>query len=323
MILVTGGTGFVGQRLVRALVARRRPTRILTRAIGPPTAFPTDVDVAVGNLLEAPTLDAALDGVTAIIHLAASMSRKVLAADLFRTNVEGTRRLARAARAHDATAFIHASSAGIYGDGTDEIPHSEEATPAPGTNYERSKLESEMALLATLKDSNVRTVILRPAGVHGPGRPDTLEFYRLVRRKTVWVHGPAHVVVHPTHVDDVVQAILLVLDRRDIGGQTFNIGGERALPYPELIDIVAHALGRRVTQVTPFPRLVRAGAQLWERWGRVIGLEPRPLVSRLARPIVNRAVDTTKARRLLGFQPMPLETGVQETVDWFRREGSL
>lgn len=313
----------MGRRLVAALARCDRTVRVLTRAFARAATFPAGIDVAVGNLLEASTLDAALDGVTAVIHLAAAVPGSTAAPELFRTNVEGTRTLARAARSRGVTAFIHGSSAGIYGDGGHEIPHSETAVPAARSDYERSKLESETALIATLEGSNVRTVILRPAGVHGPGRPATLAFYRMIQRKTVWVHGPARVVVHPTYVDDVVQAIRLVLDRNDISGETFNIGGERALTYPELIETVARALDRRVTQVTPLPRAVRTGARLLESGMRAIGLESAPLVTRLASPIVNRSIDTSKARRQLGFEPLPLEAGVRATVDWFRAEGLL
>ena len=228
MILVTGGTGFIGQRLVSDLTETGTAIRVLTRTPAAATHLPGTAEIRSGNLLDPPSLRAALDGVTTVVHLGASVGVEPTA-DMFRVNVEGTRNLARAARAQGVASFVHVSSAGIYGNGTTETPHTEAATPAPQSEYERSKFESERALVDLLDGSGIRWTILRPAGVHGPGRAATLAFYRMIQRRRLWIHGPARVIVHPTYVDDVVGAVRLVLDRSDCGGRIFNIAGERAI----------------------------------------------------------------------------------------------
>lgn len=322
MILVTGGTGFIGRRLVTALTDSRLDTRVLTRTAAP-GGFPAGVDIRLGDLLEPGSLDEALDGAQAIVHLGGAVSGDHLAHQMFRANVEGTRNLAMAARARGVSAIVHCSSAGVYGNGTAERPHAETAPPAPLSAYERSKLEGERALVGALADSPVRWTILRPTGVHGPGRAATLDFYRTVQRQRFWLQGPARVLVHPTYVDDVVQAIRLVLDRTDLAGETFNIAGARALPYPALVETVARSLGARVSTIAPFPRAIRTGARLAQQACALAGAPSPRVLARLATPIVNRAVDTAKARDRLGFAPVALDAGIQETVRWFRQRGLL
>lgn len=323
MILVTGGTGFVGSRLVAALSARGQPARVLTRTQGGQGDPGAGRQVAIGDLLKPATLAAALDGVTTVVHLAASVPRPGQSEDTFRANMEATRNLARAVRGSSVQRFVHGSSAGVYGDGTLETPHSENAPTNARTGYERSKRDAEEALTSELAGSRVRWVILRPAGIHGAGRPATLAFYRTVQRRKLWVHGPARVIVHPTHVDDVVHAILLALDRNDLEGETFNVGGERPMEYSGLIETIGRILGRRVVQVTPVPRAVRAGARALQGAAAFLGRPPSERVARLATPLINRAVDTSKARQLLGFEPVPLEESIRKAVDSFRRKGLL
>jgi nucleoside-diphosphate-sugar epimerase len=218
--------------------------------------------------------------------------------------------------------FVHGSSAGVYGDGDLEAPRTESAPTLARSDYERSKLEAEGVLVREFADSSVQWVILRPTGIHGPGRSATLAFYRDVQRKKIWMHGPARVIVHPTYVDDLVQVILLVLARKDLAGEVFNVGGERSLLYQQLIEMVAQRLNRRVVQLQ-LPAGAGRAAGVIERAARLIGVPAPRQLSRLAQPIVNRAVDISKAQRMLGFGPVPLEAGIMDTIDWFHRERLL
>ena len=282
MILVTGGTGFLGRHLVRHFASCGTPVRVLSRT-PPRVALPAAVECLQGDLAEPAALARAVDGIETVVHAAAMLEAQG-AADWERINVAGTAALARACRASGVRRFIHVSSAGVYGDGTGEAPHRETDAPGARTPYERSKLAAERALAEALAGSSIACTVLRPTGLYGPERAATAAFFREVARKRLWLHGPARVIVHPTHVDDAVLAVRLALDR-GAGGETFNVGGERALPYPELIA----EIGRRV------------GA--------------RPLQVRLpAFRSVNRAVDIGSARAVLGFAPRTLAGGLDETA---------
>jgi nucleoside-diphosphate-sugar epimerase len=281
------------------------------------------VELVQGDLRDPPSLAPALQGVRMLVHLAAILPGPLEPhRDLWETNVEGTRSIARAARTAGVARFVHVSSAGVYGDG-DGAPHRESAACQPTDEYERSKLESERALAEHLRGSMTAWTVLRPAGIYGPGRASSIDFYRRVARRRIWLHGPARIVVHPTHVRDVVQAILLVLDAPDIGGETINVGGERPVDYRELVEMVARRLGVHVAQIAlPYP-VAWTLATTAQSFLGVFGAPAPARLRRLRRRLVSRALDTSKARDRLGFTPTSLERGLDETIDWARQEGLL
>ncbi len=303
MILVSGGTGFVGRHLVRHLVAHGHAVRVLSRSPRPPAA-PPGAEWAAGDLRDPGSLAAPLHGVRAVVHLAAILPAGGRSdADLAALNAGGTEALARAARAAATARFLHVSSAGVYGDNPRPEPLLETDPPAPGNGYERSKLAAERALEGTLSSSDVRWTILRPAGLYGPDRPATAAL------------------VPPTHVDDLVRAIAAALEHDGLAGEVINVGGSRGLEYRELIGLIGSRVGHTPVQISvpawcAFP--ARGAAAAW----RVAGTPPAAL-ARLAKARVNRTVSTEKARRLLAFQPMPLERGLDETAAELRGKGLL
>jgi NADH dehydrogenase len=321
VIVLTGGTGFVGQRLARQLTAQGRAVRVLSRNPHR-VALPGTVEWAAGDLTDPSSLSAALKGAETVIHLAAALpGGRVPTAGLESANVGGTAALASAARAAGVRRFIHVSSAGVYGDGLEEAPHREADPLSPATPYERSKLEAERALKAALEGSSVSWTILRPPGLYAADRPATAAFFREVARRRLWLHGPARVWVHPTHVLDLVDAIVRTLDHRDLHREVLNVGGGRPVEFRELIGLVGARLGHTPQQVS-MPRwsgYMAAGvAGAW----RLAGAPPA-MLQRLARRRVNRTVDIEKARRLLGFEPVALEWGLDQTATELREMGLL
>lgn len=286
--------------------------------------MPAPVEVVPGDLADEPSLRAALAGVQVVIHAAASVGEGRSEADLMRTNAEGTGRLARVALRCGVPRFIHLSSAAVYGDEAVAKRHGEDDPLNARSPYQRSKLAAEVALAQALAQAHgsatMHWTILRPAGLYGPDRPQTQAFFREVARRKVWLHAAAPAVLQPTHVDDLVQAVDLALRHEGSRGEAINVGGSRALTYPELIALVAARVGARPLQLHAprWARRVAAGAaRIRPGWGAAA-----PLV-RLGREGPNSAVDIGKARRLLGFEPMPLEAGLDRTVAEMRAAGML
>jgi dihydroflavonol-4-reductase len=317
VILLTGGTGFVGRHLLAQMARRGERVRVLDLRPLSPEASTESIETVVGDLRDETFVKHALEGVTAVIHLAAANPNPGTSAeDMRRANVEGTRTIARAAKSKDGLRFVHVSSAGVYGDSGEMTPLLETSPPAPATSYQRSKVEGEKALLEEFAGSAVSWTILRPCEVYGPGGMARLGFYRQVRQKRLWVYGPTTVTVHPTYVGDLVQALLGALDRLDrpeVHGQIFNVAGERPIAHFDFVRMVGDRLGVRVYRVG-LPK-VTAGI-----FGALAGLAG-PRFDRLARRSISYAVDTTKARHSLGLVPKPLEAGLDETLDWVKREG--
>jgi 2-alkyl-3-oxoalkanoate reductase len=252
--------------------------------------------VVRGDIADVNSVDRAfaLHPIDTVIHLAAAVPGAPDAARAFARSVDGTRFLAQASRRHGVRRFVHVSSAGVYGAGTTRTPAREDAPLTASSPYERSKLDAEQVLRAELAGAETQWVILRPAGIYGPGRPQTLDFLRQVLQKPVWLHGTARVVLHPTHVDDVVACIMALRHRDDFAGEAVNVGGERPIVFQDLIARVASLLPCRVYQL-----------------------------SLPAMRIVNRSVDTAKARGRLRLEARSLVDGMSGCIAAFRAEGAL
>ena len=321
MILLTGGTGFVGRHLTSQFVTDGRRVRVLSRAPGR-VPLPDAVSWARGDLAEPAALQAALRDVRTVVHAAALLAGGPTPGAAFeRVNARGTETLARVARDAGVRQFIHISSAAIYGEGPIATPHSEDSTLCPGTLYQRSKLLAEHALTAALDGSDVHWTILRPPELYGPDRPQTIAFFRAVARRRLWLHGPARAIVQPTHVADLIAAVRLVIDRDDLRREVINIGGSQILEFRDFISLIGVRVGNVPLQLSapPWTRpLAGLASQAWAAVGK-----PPAILTRLSRAWTNRALNIEKARSLLGFEPVALEWGLDQTVSDMRRNGLL
>lgn len=305
IVLVTGASGFIGRALVEALAGDGVQVRALSRRASPELSGGPHITPVQADLFDASALEAALHGVTDVVHLAGVLGGSV--EHLTHVNVDMTTRLAQAAIRARVSLVIHCSSAGVYGDTNTWAPRRETTPPAPTTPYEHSKLAGEHALRSVLKEA-VPSIILRPAGVYGARREATLTFYRQVARRRVWWHGATVHLVHPTAVEDVVSAIRSALHRSHLAGRIFNVGGDRALPFTDLIALIAAHSGKSLFQ----PKLPAATTRIAQALASR-GIAPT-LMHRLAREVVNRSVDTDAAREALAFTPMRLEEGIAAVV---------
>ncbi len=321
MILITGASGFVGRHMVQALKNRfpAETTRVLTRA-GPSPDFLRDGVQVFRGILEEPDVPAAVvRGADVIVHLAAKVqpdSRD--AQEMRRVNVEGTRNLYAAAVADGCRLFLHVSSAGVYGPPRSPNPFAENDECKPETPYQVTKWEAERAL-AQIDPKRTTLNIVRPAGLYGPGSYLELPAYRkvLVQRWSFELSGD--VIVHPTHVRDVVEAIMALLEQPAIHGTVFNIGGERRLRVQDLCALTAETLGVRRRRFV-LPTLIgRPLAAVAGPLSTFVG-RPRPLLTAMTRGrLLSVAVDDRRFRELYPKVPtISLTDGLREHIDWAR-----
>ncbi|MEO8526269.1 MAG: NAD(P)-dependent oxidoreductase [Caldimonas sp.] len=323
MILVTGGTGFVGQALAAELIRQRREVRVLSRqpGVGNSQPLPAGVDLVVADLGDVTTLGSALRSVDTLVHLAGALDGS--SAQLRRANVEAAANIAQAARDAGTRWFVHVSSAGVYGSVPGDGARTEHAGLDAATPYELSKRDGEAAIQDILGGSSTGHVVLRPAGIYGGARLATQRFLRDIAGRRLWVRAPPSVIVHPTYVDDLVQAILRVVDRRDVSGEVFNIGGERCLSLDQWAGVVADAMGLRLRQVAIPAAPCVATARTLCRLSRALRIRPADRLVRACEPTISRALETGKARSRLGFMPTPFDQAVAQTIAQARALGAL
>lgn len=289
-VLVTGGCGFIGGTVVRALRHAGARVRVVDR-----TRFPaTDVTSVVGDLTEPATREAAVtDGLTGIVHLAAvtSVLESVKApAEVYRANVDVTAGLLELARTRGVERFVMSSTNAVVGDVGHEAIR-EDVPLRPLTPYGATKAACEMLMAGYAGSYGMLTCALRLTNVYGPGMAHKDSFVpRLMRAArsggAVQVYGDGSQRRDLVHVDDVVQGLLLAWERSHVG--SLVIGAGRSVSVLELVDEV-----RRVT-------------------GRPLPVEHVP-----AKPGEMPAVivDISRARGL-GYEPsVPLSTGLASVWD--------
>jgi NADH dehydrogenase len=249
MILVTGGTGFVGPHVVHALRAREVPVRALVRDQRRGSRLAAwGAELAVGDVTEPASLRAAVTGVDAVVHLVAII--KGTRSEFERIMAQGTRDLVAAAREAGVRRFVLASALGLDERSKDAVP------------YYAAKWEMERAL----KESGLEYVILRPSFVFGKDGGVLPTFVRLARFAPVTpIIGPGTQRLQPIWVEDVAEYYSRSVDLSAAANRTFEVGGPDAPTWNEFWDRLKRALGaRRPSLHVPFG-VMRVQATLLEK----------------------------------------------------------
>jgi dihydroflavonol-4-reductase len=323
--LVTGATGFLGSHVARLLVERGVRVRVLVRRESRLDAIrDLPCDIVPGDLRDAASLAAAVRGVDRVFHVAADYRFAVRdPRALYDTNVAGTRNLLAACKAAGTARVVHTSSVATIRPMLPGGP-----LPAEGDvarldamvgHYKRSKLLAEQAALAAAADG-VPVVIVNPSAPVGPGDWKPTPTGRIVvdfmRGKMVaYVRTGLNVVP----VEDVAAGHLLAAEHGRVG-ERYILGG-RNLSLKEIFDALAAITGRPAPAVR-VPHAVAIGfAHLSELLARARGSEPAvPLEgARMAR--YTMFVDTSKARRELGFEAGCVRAALERAVRWYADHG--
>ncbi|MGH2523537.1 MAG: NAD-dependent epimerase/dehydratase family protein, partial [Anaerolineales bacterium] len=237
-VLVTGGTGFLGQALVRALRDQGRAVRVLVRPRQnrvTPARWERlrvqGVEMVIGDVLDKPAAWAAVQDVTHVFHLAGRLY--VPGApnrEYEQLHVEGTRNVLTAcAESKAIRAIVHCSTTGVLGP-TGETPAAEDAPMRPGNIYERTKAAGEQLALALAHRDGLPLSVARPALVYGPGDRHLLGWFRAIKRGYYRVVGSGDSLLHPIYIDDVVDGLLRCAQTPEAVGRVYHLAGDRALP---------------------------------------------------------------------------------------------
>jgi dihydroflavonol-4-reductase len=319
--LVTGGTGFLGAHVVRALLARGREVRCLVR-----TGTPRDnldglpVEIAAGDLNDPASLARACAGADIVYHVAADY--RLFARDpreIYRTNVDGTRALLRAASDAGVTRFVHTSSVGALGLTADGSP-ADETTPVTLEDvvghYKRSKFLAEREAEAAAR-AGLPVVIVNPSTPIGeydikPTPTGQIVSDFLARRMPAYVRTGLNLV----DAKDVAEGHLLAAERGRVGEK--YILGHRNMTLKEMLDALAAITGLAAPRVRvphAVPLVVGAIDTALARWtGRV----PRVPLEAVRMSRKTMYFDSSKAVRELGLPQTDVTLALGRAVEWFR-----
>jgi UDP-glucose 4-epimerase len=259
-VLVTGGAGFIGSNLVRALVERGDRVRVLdnfsTGRRGNLDGLEHDVEVVEGELRSYERVHNAVRGVDAVFHQGALPSVPRSVQDPLTTSavtIEGTLNVLLAARDEGVSKVVFASSSSVYGNGG-ALPRAETQTPDPISPYAVAKLAAERYCVSFHRVYGLETVALRYFNVFGPQQDPKSEYAAVVPRfiaavddgRPVTIYGDGSQSRDFTFVENVIEANILAAEREGIGGAVLNIATGRQASVNELAEAIGAALGKPV-----------------------------------------------------------------------------
>jgi dihydroflavonol-4-reductase len=322
MILVTGGTGFVGGAIVRALLKRGERVRVLARNPEKAKALEAlGVEIALGNLLDSTSLELAMRDVKTLYHVAAvyELGGTVDEEEMRRTEIDGTRNTLEAARAAGVEKIVYTST--VYTIGAAKGQIGTEATVHRGyylNRYEKAKVDTEN-LVKTYIQQGLPVVIVNPAGIYGPN-----DFKISGRSIITAIRGGYPAVCEMTwpvvYIDDAAEGHILAAERGKIGER--YILSERNLTARAYLDLLERYGGARKPPFVP-TIFALAFAALMDGVAMLTG-KPSVLPVEQVRSIAHgMAVNGEKATRELGLQYTPIETWLPLTLQWYWENGHL
>ena len=292
MILVTGGSGFIGRRVVARLVDGGHKVRVLAR--GRRRAdLPEDVEVAQGSVVSGEGLPEAMAGVEKVVHLVAII-RETGDQSFEGVIWRGAERVVEAAKVAAVKKFVYVSAIG--------------AQDNPTYPYLQAKWKAERAVAR----SGLSHTILRPSIVFGEGDEFINALAGLVRyNPLVPVAGDGKTRFQPIWVEDLVTCIVACLDEGAHSGEVLELGGPEHLSYDQMLDIVKEALGKSRFKLHLPLAVMRPVAQVME-W-----VLPKPPVTKeqLKMLSLDNVTETDAVTKSFGVQPQRLA----DTLDYIRR----
>lgn len=307
-VLVTGANGFLGEAVAAAL-ARAGHEVLRGARVAPASAAPGEAWVGYGDIGPATRWEAALAGTSAIVHLAGLAhlpdAPPATGADaLVRVNAEGTGALAAAAVRAGVRRFVLVSSALVHGEASPGRPFTEADPAAPQSPYARSKLDSEVRLVAAARSSAMQWVILRPPLVYGArARGNFARLVLLVRSGLPLPLGAATAPRSFIGIDNLADAVMRALEHPRAADAAFLLADAETTSTADLARRIAAVLGRRVWLPRMPPALLRAVLQLAGR-----DRDYR----RLFEPL---ELDSSRIRRELGWSPpVPMDEGIARAL---------
>ena len=302
--LVTGGAGFIGHHLARALLDKGLAVTVLDDlSVGRLENVPDGARFVRGDVRDDRALEAALEGVDCVCHEAAlvsvraSVDRFVEDADV---NLMGTLALLRAMARARVRSGILASSMAVYADHPRPEPVSESAATVPISPYGVAKLAAERYWLLLSEAAGIRATVLRYFNTYGPGQTFTpyvgvitIFVNRLLAGERPVIYGDGEQCRDYVHVQDVVAANLLALDR-SADGRIYNVGTGRGTTVNA---IAAELTSRLAPAIEPLREPARPGE------------------------VRNSIADIGAIRRELGFAPTRSDLEYDDVIAWWRSAG--
>src|SRR5438477_7471132 len=326
-VLLTGGSGFVGSYVAEQLSALGHTVRALVRPCSDSKFLKTlpNIEFTAGAVEDRTSLDAAVRGVDAVVHVAGLVKARQ-PREFFQVNTEGTKNLIGAAEAHapGLKRFVYVSSLAAVGPSADGKPVADDAAPRPVTQYGRSKLAAEQAVLAAR--DRLPVTVIRPPLIYGPRDRETLAFFTSVKNGVLPVLGDGRNTLSVVYGEDCAAAVVRAAVSDGPSGRAYFVDDGSVYVWRDALAEVEKAMGKRAFFRLGLPmaavQVAAAASQLSGKVTRTAQTLTLDKVNELKQR--HWVCEGSGARRDLGWHPRTSwSDGVAKAVAWYRDRGWL
>ena len=318
-VFVTGGTGFIGEHVVRRLLERGDEVVCLARNPEKGRRLESlGARIAQGDLADPGVIKAGMEGADAVVHGAAVYEVGIPKSEhtaMYEANVLGTETVLRAALEQKVPKVVYISTVAAFGDTHGEVV--DESYEHPGTEftsyYEETKYRAHQVAKRLIAEEGLPCVIVQPGGVYGPEDHSALgtTINQFVDGKLPMLPFP-DLGMNLVHVDDVAAGVLLALDQGEVG-EAYVLGGQ-ITTMREAIDTVGKLAGRNPPRMTMPTALLKLLRPIGPVVGKLMGQPPNLAELISSADGVTFWARHDKAMKELGYSPRGLEPGMRETL---------
>lgn len=320
-VFMTGATGFIGTRTAQLMSGLGYKLVCIVRPTSDRSNLPENVELVEGHLLDKESLERAVQGCWAVIHIAGAVKARQVR-DFYTINRDGTRNLVNAAANAGVERFLLCSSQAAAGPASNRHRRKASDVPQPITDYGKSKLAGEESLKENAGD--MWWCIVRPPAVYGPHDYAFLPLIRGINRG-VKLRFAGESRFSMIYVDDLAQALILSLSTaHDSGAVWFATDGEDH-DADGLTHAVENALNKKALRVTVPLWAAYAVSAALSIGGHITGKPvflSRQKIKELTQD--NYTCDDEPLRKTTGYSPeFDLKTGMRDTVTWYKQQGLI
>ncbi len=321
-VLLTGATGFIGSHTAEALLDAEYRTVLFVRRRTPliDDFEKRGATVVVADFTDKKALDAAMEGVDAVVHVAAA-TNGIRREDLFFSNVEYTKELLKRANGR----FVHVSSLSAAGPSFEGVPITEDVSPRPQNWYGESKLAAEGEVKKWGESHENNFVILRPSPVFGPREKDFFQYFSMMKWGVRFILGTGKQKISMAYADDVVSSVLFMLDHPEVKGETFFVCGDSAPDWLEIADAIQEGMGKKHALTLKLPEFFVYPVTFFSDITQKFTKKPALLNSQKLADIKQDSwMCSNEKLKKLGWKPtFSFKDAIKITAQWYKREGWL
>ena len=326
-ILITGATGFIGSNLAKKLIyeghevialARKQSNVGFLRRMG--------VKIIYCDLNDYRSIKNKLKQVDVVYHLAALKRGSCYSEkEYLNVNVKSVKNLINDCP-ENLQRFVYCSSAGVHGNNFEKnkLPVNESYLYKTYSIYEQTQVLAEKIVESVSKKNNVLYTIIRPGVTYGPRNTSMIKMFELIRKYHFFIFaGKGDNVIHLTYIDDLINALILIINNKKAINEKFIITGKEITTTDKFVSVIAESLNVDVKKVYSPYGLLKFSGNIIDFLGKNLGTD-FPITKIIDFLVKNRTYDCSKAKNMLGYEAkIGIKEGVRKTVDWYEKERYL